>query len=123
MESLGLRRNGKRIALELSAGEFMRQGGLFHGAQTSTRGAAESQQERLAELERVRRRIATDLHDDIGSSLTQSSILSEVLQQKTSDLTMDRCTVNATAERPLSQRARSQMSFFCRKTRGMREAL
>ena len=40
-----------------------------------------AQEERLAELERVRRRIATDLHDDIGSSLTQISIISEVLRQ------------------------------------------
>ncbi|MGA9767904.1 MAG: two-component regulator propeller domain-containing protein [Blastocatellia bacterium] len=40
-----------------------------------------SREERLAELERVRRRIATDLHDDIGSSLTQITILSEVAHQ------------------------------------------
>jgi len=40
-----------------------------------------SREERLMELERVRRRIATDLHDDIGSSLTQISILSEVLRR------------------------------------------
>jgi signal transduction histidine kinase len=33
---------------------------------------------RLLELERVRTRIATDLHDDIGSSLTQIAVLSEV---------------------------------------------
>lgn len=40
-----------------------------------------SREERLAELERVRRRIATDLHDDIGSSLTQISVLSEVVSR------------------------------------------
>lgn len=39
-----------------------------------------SREERLRELERVRTRIATDLHDDIGSSLTQIVILSEVAQ-------------------------------------------
>jgi signal transduction histidine kinase len=40
-----------------------------------------SREERLTELERVRARIATDLHDDIGASLTQIAILSEVAQQ------------------------------------------
>jgi signal transduction histidine kinase/ligand-binding sensor domain-containing protein len=35
----------------------------------------------LLELERVRTRIATDLHDDIGSSLTQIAIMSEVAQK------------------------------------------
>ncbi len=34
---------------------------------------------RLLELERVRTRIATDLHDDLGSNLSQIAILSEVL--------------------------------------------
>jgi ligand-binding sensor domain-containing protein/two-component sensor histidine kinase len=37
---------------------------------------------RLLELERVRTRIATDLHDDIGSSLTQIAILSEVARRR-----------------------------------------
>jgi ligand-binding sensor domain-containing protein/signal transduction histidine kinase len=37
---------------------------------------------RVVELERVRTRIATDLHDDIGSSLSRVSILSEVVRQQ-----------------------------------------
>ncbi len=40
---------------------------------------------RLLELERVRTRIATDLHDDIGSSLSKIAILSEVVRQKVGD--------------------------------------
>jgi len=36
-------------------------------------------------VEQVRTRIATDLHDDIGSSLTQMSIMSEVARQQLSD--------------------------------------
>ncbi|HEX6280449.1 MAG TPA: ATP-binding protein [Pyrinomonadaceae bacterium] len=39
-----------------------------------------SREERLVELERVRTRIATDLHDDIGASLTQIAILSQVAE-------------------------------------------
>ena len=39
-----------------------------------------SREERIVELERVRSRIATDLHDDIGASLTQIAVLSEVAQ-------------------------------------------
>ena len=41
-----------------------------------------SREERLTELEQVRRRIATDLHDDVGSSLTRISLLSEVVQMQ-----------------------------------------
>lgn len=37
---------------------------------------------RILEIERVRSRIATDLHDDIGASLSQIAILSEVMSQK-----------------------------------------
>jgi signal transduction histidine kinase/ligand-binding sensor domain-containing protein len=39
-----------------------------------------AREQRIAELENVRSRIATDLHDDIGSSLTQIAVLSEVAQ-------------------------------------------
>jgi ligand-binding sensor domain-containing protein/signal transduction histidine kinase len=37
--------------------------------------------QRLLELEHIRMRIATDLHDDIGSSLSQIAILSEVARR------------------------------------------
>jgi ligand-binding sensor domain-containing protein/two-component sensor histidine kinase len=37
---------------------------------------------RLIELERVRTRLASDLHDDIGSSLSQVSVLSEVIRRR-----------------------------------------
>jgi ligand-binding sensor domain-containing protein/signal transduction histidine kinase len=38
---------------------------------------------RLLELERMRTRIATDLHDDIGANLTRIALLSEVANQET----------------------------------------
>jgi signal transduction histidine kinase len=44
-----------------------------------------AREERLIALEEVRRRIAADLHDEIGSSLTQISILSEVARQQGAD--------------------------------------
>ncbi len=37
---------------------------------------------RLLELERIRTRIATDLHDDIGASLSQIALLSELVDQR-----------------------------------------
>jgi signal transduction histidine kinase len=37
---------------------------------------------RLLELERIRTRIAADLHDDIGANLTRITILSEVVDQQ-----------------------------------------
>jgi len=37
---------------------------------------------RLVQLERVRTRIATDLHDDIGASLSQIAVVTEVLSQR-----------------------------------------
>jgi signal transduction histidine kinase len=41
---------------------------------------------RLIELERVRTRIATDLHDDIGASLSKIAILSDVAGQELSTM-------------------------------------
>jgi ligand-binding sensor domain-containing protein len=40
---------------------------------------------RLLEMERLRTRIASDLHDDVGSSLTQISILSEIVRAHLAD--------------------------------------
>jgi len=48
-----------------------------------------SKEERLLELQRVRRRIATDLHDDVGSSLTKIALLSEAVRQKVSEKNRD----------------------------------
>jgi signal transduction histidine kinase/streptogramin lyase len=44
---------------------------------------------RVLELERVRTRIATDLHDDIGANLTRIAILSEVARQPLQRLEAD----------------------------------
>jgi signal transduction histidine kinase len=41
--------------------------------------------DRMLELEHIRTRIATDLHDDIGSSLSQIAILSEVARRPAED--------------------------------------
>ncbi len=90
VELPGLHQSGREIPLELSFGEFVRNDrhyftGIVRDI-SERKQAAEalqrSREERLRELERVRRRIATDLHDDIGSSLTQISIMSEVAQNR-----------------------------------------
>lgn len=54
--------------------------------QTALEALNRSKAERLAELHRVRTRIATDLHDDIGSSLTQIAVLSEVARTQAAAL-------------------------------------
>ncbi len=51
-------------------------------AKRAEEGLSQARAERLTELARVRTRIATDLHDDIGASLTQIAILSEVARQQ-----------------------------------------
>jgi signal transduction histidine kinase len=78
------------VPLEISFGEFSRNGRRFFTGIardiTERRRAQDalrkSREERLAELERVRKRIATDLHDDIGSSLTRISLLGEVVSRR-----------------------------------------
>src|SRR5262249_44600008 len=54
-------------------------------ARRAEEALSKARQERLVELEQVRKRIATDLHDDIGSSLTRISLLSEVAQRQSHD--------------------------------------
>ena len=89
----GLRKDGQEIPLEISFGEFSGKNGQFYtgiARDVTERKRAEealrrSREERLAELERVRKRIATDLHDDVGSSLTRISLLSEVVRRQVGD--------------------------------------
>lgn len=90
VELPGLHKDGREIPLEISFGDFIRnERRFFTGVArdiTERKRAEEalqrSREERLIEIEQVRKRIATDLHDDIGSSLTQISILSEVAQRE-----------------------------------------
>lgn len=53
----------------------------------------------LLQVERVRTRIARDLHDDVGAGLSQISLLSEVIQRRAGD--------DATIAEPLSAIART----------------
>ena len=93
VELPGLHKSGHEIPLEISFCEWTRKGtryftGIIRDV-TERKQAQEAlrrtREERLRELERVRTRIAADLHDDIGSSLTKIVILSDVAQQNVSE--------------------------------------
>lgn len=110
IELPGLHKSGREIPLEISFGEFTRnERHFFTGVArdiTERKRAEEalirSREERLIEIEQVRRRIATDLHDDIGSSLTQISILSEVARRELRDQSSQRpLSMIASASREL----------------------
>lgn len=53
----------------------------------ATGGIIRSRVQRLLEIERIRSRIATDLHDDIGSGLTRIAVLSDIVQRQARQLT------------------------------------
>lgn len=89
IELPGKHKSGALIPLELSFGEFEFGGkrfftGIARDVSERKRHEAaleKARAERLAELERVRSRIARDLHDDVGSSLTQIALFSEIAKQ------------------------------------------
>jgi ligand-binding sensor domain-containing protein/signal transduction histidine kinase len=54
--------------------------------------------QKLLELEKVRTRIATDLHDDIGASLSKIAILSEVVHQRVAPLASESAEINEPLE-------------------------
>ena len=93
VELPGLHKSGHEIPLEISFCEWTRKGTRYFTGivrdvterKQSQEALRRTREERLRELERVRTRIAADLHDDIGSSLTKIVILSDVAQQNVSE--------------------------------------
>jgi len=106
VELPGLHKSGHEIPLEISFCEWTRKGTRYFTGivrDVSERKQAQealqrTREERLRELERVRTRIAADLHDDIGSSLTKIVILSDVAQQSYSGDGAENESLNAISE-------------------------
>ena len=106
VELPGLHKSGHEIPLEISFCEWTKKctryfTGIVRDV-TERKQAEEAlrrtREERLRELERVRTRIAADLHDDIGSSLTKIVILSDVAQQKSSENGAQKESLDAISE-------------------------
>lgn len=74
----------RALALDYAVGQLVQR-------KRAEEALRKSKEERLAELEQVRRRIAFDLHDDIGSSLTKIALLSEAARQKVSEKSEEAC--------------------------------
>ena len=77
---------------------------------------------RSLELERVRTRMASDLHDDIGASLSQLAVLGEVLHRKLGD-TDPQITTTLAAMRRISSEAVDAMSDIVWTTNPQQDSL
>ncbi len=77
---------------------------------------------RRLDLERTRARVAADLHDDIGASLSQLAVLGEVLHRKLSD-TDPQITATLAAMRRISGEAVDAMSDIVWTTNPQQDSL